>query len=401
MRKPDRKTGTSRARCTVVGCALALLGTALLPAHATAGPAGPSPAARPGTQPPAAAPAAAPAPTAMRGAEGARDAEKVRGAEDVRVLSWNIRHGGKDKKLGGARNLPLLLDQLVSLAPDVFFAIETYGAGDAIRRALTERAGKGTYRAVQVTPGKHGPSRDNLWIFTRYRVVKRFPVQRKDDDEHEHDDDRVSVSGFNTGGARVRLPGGQHLNLFDTWLSFSHPWIGHMINANARAAKKGASLPHSREDITEAEQERQVPQLREILDRRVPAMLDGDTSPTLLAGDLNTVPASDWSGAWARCPRKYGLSYDLRTTRMIEEAGFRDTYREAHPDVCAEPGSTWSPLARNRSATPARIDFVFARGRQLAVNRSFTVGERLASHPPGRFYSDHAAVVTDLKVARV
>lgn len=353
-------------RGAVVGCALALLGGALLPGAATAHP---SPVHRlPGS------------PDTRRGSEG------------VRVLSWNIRHGGKDKGLGGARNLPLLLDQVVALAPDVFFAIETYGSGEAIRRALTERAGKGTYRAVQITPGGHGQQKDNLWLFTRYDVVKRFPAERKRNE--------ITVSGFNTGGARVRLPGGQRLNLFDTWLSFSHPWIGNMVNANARAAQSGKPLPYPPARVARAEQERQVPQLREILDRRIPAMLDGDTSPSLLAGDLNTVPAADWRRAWAGCPGKYGLAYDLRTTRLVEEAGFRDTYREVHPDVCRDPGSTWSPLARNHGVAPARIDFVFARGRQLGVRRSFTVGKRLSSHPRGAFYSDHAAVVTDLKVSR-
>lgn len=367
-RTPASGTGRPRTRAALLGCALALLGTALLPAAATARPTAPT--TRPAPQAP----------------------DTRRGTDQVRVLSWNIRHGGKDEGLGGARNLPLLLDQVVSLAPDVFFAIETYGSGDAIRTALTDRAGKGTYRAVQVTPGGHGPAKDNLWIFTRYDVVRKFPTQRKRDE--------ITVSGFNTGGARVRLPGGQRLNLLDTWLSFSRPWIGNMVNTNARAAKEGKPLPYSHARVAAAERTRQEPQLREILGSRIPAMLDGDTSPALLAGDLNTVAASDWRRTWAWCPDRYGLSYDLHTTRLIEKAGFRDTYREAHPDVCRAPGSTWSPLARNHRVTPERIDFVFARGRQLAVRRSFTVDRRLSSHPRGQFYSDHAAVVTDLEVSR-
>ncbi|GAA2630766.1 endonuclease/exonuclease/phosphatase family protein [Streptomyces axinellae] len=307
----------------------------------------------------------------------------------MRVLSWNIRHGGRDRALGGRENLRLLLDQVVALKPDIFFAIETYGSGEAIRRALTRRAGQGSYRAVQVTRGGRGPSRDNLWLFTRYKVVNVFPKPRT----------RVAATGFNTGGARVALPNGRRLNLVDTWLSFSRPWIGNMVNRNAKAAKAGRPLPHTRAQVADAEQRRQLPQLRDILDRQLPAMLRDDRSPVLMAGDLNTVAASDWSARWARCPRRYGLSYDLRTTRLITEAGFRDTYRTAHPDVCTHPGSTWSPLKRKHRVTPERIDFIFARGQGLRVRRSFTVDKRLPSHPAGQFYSDHGAVVTDLTVA--
>ncbi|WP_326808880.1 endonuclease/exonuclease/phosphatase family protein [Streptomyces sp. NBC_01186] len=307
----------------------------------------------------------------------------------MRVLSWNIRHGGEDRVLGGRKNLRLLLDQVVALKPDVFFAVETYGSGDAVRRALTERAGKGTYRAVQVTGGGQGPNKDNLWIFTRYNVVKVFPEPRR----------RVAATGFNTGGARVALPNGRRLNLVDTWLSFSRPWIGNMVNNNAKAAKAGRPLLHTRAQVAAAERHRQSPQLRNILSHQLPFMLEGDHSPVLMAGDLNTVPASDWSAEWARCPRHYGLSYALRTTRMITDAGFRDTYRAAHPNVCTHPGSTWSPLKRHHRVTPERIDYIFAKGRGLRVNRSFTVDKRLPSHPAGQFYSDHGAVVTDLAVA--
>ena len=315
------------------------------------------------------------------------------------MVSWNILHGGRDEDLGGAKNLPLLLDQLVALAPDVFFSIETYGAARAIRTALTERADKGTYRAVQVTRGPQGQSRDNLWIFTRYRVDRTFPVPRGD-----------TVSDFNTGGARVSLPHGRRLNLFDTWLNFSRPWIGNMVNANEAAAREGKRLPHARSRVAWGERRKQFRQLRDILRAQLPYMLGGSRSPVLLAGDLNTLAAGDWTPRWARCPGHHGLSYDLRTTRLLTRAGFRDTYREKHPDVCEDAGASWNTLrdAEDRDdGTPGpagdsehgpfdRIDYVFARGPGISTERSFTVDTRLRSHPRGPFYSDHAALVTDL-----
>ncbi|NGO71582.1 endonuclease/exonuclease/phosphatase family protein [Streptomyces boncukensis] len=310
-----------------------------------------------------------------------------RGGERVRVVSWNIFHGGRDAALGGRKNLALLLDQVVALAPDVFFAVETYGSARAIRTALTERAGRGAYHAVQVTRGPRGQGKDNLWIFTRYRVTETFPRPRGG-----------TVTDFNVGGARVELPGGQRVNLVDTWIDFSRPWIGHLVNANVKAARKGERPPHPPARVAAAERRTQARMLRDIVRTQLPALLGDDRSPVLLAGDLNTVPASDWSQRWAHCAGHHGLAYGLRATDLLASAGFRDTYREANPDVCAAPGGTWNPLRHGARGPLDRIDYIFARGARLHTVRSFTVGSRLPQHEPGPFYSDHSAVVTDLTV---
>ncbi|UQA92030.1 endonuclease/exonuclease/phosphatase family protein [Streptomyces halobius] len=305
--------------------------------------------------------------------------------ESMRVLSWNIFHGGKDAELGGAENLPRVIDQLVDIAPDVFFSIETYGSAEDIRTALSARAGKGRYTAVRVTSG----SSDNLWVFTRYTVVTTFPKPTGN-----------AVSDFNIGGARVQLPSGRKVNLFDTWLSYTNPWIGDMIDTNAHDLQAGRTPRYTRQQVAAAEAGAQLPQIRDVVHRQVPAMLGGNTDPVLLAGDFNTVPAVDWNGRWAHCADHFGMSYELRTTEVLADAGFRDTYREANPDVCAAPGRTWSPQPEHASLiTPDRIDFIFAKGAPVQVRGSYTVDERLPQHEPGRFYSDHAAVVTDLVVS--
>ncbi|MGW0736203.1 endonuclease/exonuclease/phosphatase family protein [Streptomyces sp. NPDC002851] len=306
------------------------------------------------------------------------------GADQVRVLAWNIFHGGKDDGLGGEKNFALLLDQLAEIAPDVFFAVETYGSAREIREALTERAGKGEYHAVQVTDG----SSDNLWIFTRYDVEKTFAKPTG-----------ATVTDFNIGGARVRLPGGQRLNLFDTWTSYTDPWIGDMIDTNAKDVRAGRTPTYTPRQVQKAENGKQIPQVTDIVRKQLPHMLDGNTDPVLLAGDLNTVPAGDWTERWAKCAHHFGLSYDLAATDVLTDAGFKDTYREAHPDVCADPGRTWSPHPDYADMiTKDRIDFVFARGPRIGVRDAYVVDERLPAHENGPFYSDHGAVVTELTV---
>ncbi|CAL99404.1 endonuclease/exonuclease/phosphatase family protein [Saccharopolyspora erythraea NRRL 2338] len=299
----------------------------------------------------------------------------------VRVLTWNILHGGREY---GPRNLPNLLDQVVAVRPDVFFTVETYGSGPDIERALTERAGKGAYTGVRVTD--RPPGEDNLWLFTRFPVSHRYPAPHGG-----------VVDDFNFGGARVRLPDGAELNLFTVWLPYSDPWNGYLVDDNAAAIRTGVPPRHSGADVQRAETEQQR-HIDDIVRTQLPAMLGGNTDPVLMGGDFNTLAAHDWRPEHAACSGHLGMSYPLGATAAVTAAGFADTYRTAHPDVCAEPGSTWSPQPAERMITPQRIDFTFARG-DVRVERSEVIDQRIPEHGPGVFYSDHAAVLTDLVVA--
>nr|WP_232376494.1 endonuclease/exonuclease/phosphatase family protein [Amycolatopsis aidingensis] len=143
----------------------------------------------------------------------------------------------------------------------------------------------------------------------------------------------------------------------------------------------------------------QAEHIGEIIGTRLPRMLAGNRDPVLLGGDFNTLPAADWSSRWANCPNHFGMSFPLRATEIVTSAGFVDTYRAANPDTCTAQGATWSPLPTERLVTEQRIDFTFARG-PFQVRESFVVDERMRRHGPGVFYSDHAAVVSDLTLRR-
>ncbi len=284
--------------------------------------------------------------------------------DEVRVLNWNIWLGGTG---AGQGNLPLLLDQVVSVAPDVFFAVETYGSGHEIRTVLTERAGKGEYYSAQISPG-NGIYQDNLWIFTRFPIVQVYPKPTGG-----------TISDFNVGGVRVRLPNQREVNLFDTWLTYDTPWIGDMIEQNAADVRAGRRPSYSARRIRDAERSG-LAQMDAILGQ-LPAMLGGNTDPIILAGDLNTLPAADWDAGWAGCASHFGLSYALRTTQRLTGSGFTDSYRAANPDACATPGATWSPQLTMQ--TPDRIDFIFTKGPPIAIAGAFTIDDRLTSHPEG------------------
>lgn len=303
----------------------------------------------------------------------------------LRVLNWNIYRGGKGERVGGAGNFPRLLDQLAAIAPDVFLCVETYGSGPAIERALTRRARNGRYRGVQITDRPSGE--DNLWIFTHLPIVRVLPKPSGGE----------LVSDFNLGGVRVELPKRRQVDVFVMWINYTNPWDGYLVDENAAGRRAGLTPRHSGDDVVHAGR-RQTAYLREIVDRHLPRMRGGHDGPLIIGGDCNTLPAQDWTAEWADCPNKLGASYALTGTQVFADAGFVDTFRQAHPDVCAVEGRTWTPLPDERLITPQRIDLTFTRGSALSVVDARTVDTRLPQHEPGAFYSDHAAVVTDLDV---
>lgn len=90
---------------------------------------------------------------------------------------------------------------------------------------------------------------------------------------------------------------------------------------------------------------------------------------TLLAGDFNEPSHQDWDHRTRHLFDHHCTELPWSTTKAIEDAGFRDSYREINPDPVRTPGFTWpadnpgadigkltwAPKADERD----RIDFVF------------------------------------------
>ena len=130
--------------------------------------------------------------------------------------------------------------------------------------------------------------------------------------------------------------------------------------------------------------------------------------PAILLGDFNTPSRLDWT------PETVGLREQIRypvnwpTSRFVEDAGFRDSYRDAHPDPVEDQGLTW-PSGRPHPpgawspgphAPADRIDFIYTAGAIQTLG-SDLVGESggpdvtIAVDPWG---TDHRAIVSELSV---
>jgi endonuclease/exonuclease/phosphatase family metal-dependent hydrolase len=125
--------------------------------------------------------------------------------------------------------------------------------------------------------------------------------------------------------------------------------------------------------------------------------------PTFLTGDFNSPSHLDWTPEAAAAGRvRYALRWPV--SAALERAGFRDSYREVHPDPVARPGITWTPGTPpprvRRRETLDRSDWVTATGPASAL------ASRLVGEPGGPdvdigvpWGSDHRAVASTFEVS--
>ncbi|ELP62895.1 HAD-IA family hydrolase [Streptomyces turgidiscabies] len=266
---------------------------------------------------------------------------------ELRVLSWNLWLGGTQVADHREKQLKVITET----GADVVGLQETHGTS---AQELAEALGWHHHQA--------GP---NLGVISRYPISARLG-----------DPD---VGFYGATGVRIRLDGGLAADVWSAHLDCAPygPYDSHFdgLPAAELVARESGRLE----------------QLREILRRISDSAADGST-PVVLVGDFNTPSHLDWPGvAWP-------------VTKAAEEAGLRDSYREAHPDAVRDPGHTWSPIhvdhedGSGRREPQDRIDFVLHNGRGLRVLDSRVVVSGAVRLWPdvadNDWPSDHAAVLT-------
>jgi hypothetical protein len=130
--------------------------------------------------------------------------------------------------------------------------------------------------------------------------------------------------------------------------------------------------------------------------------------PSFLLGDFNAPSRLDWTPETVGLRDQIHYPVDWPVSAFVERAGFRDSFREAHPDPVTDEGLTW-PSGRPHPpgvwspgphAPADRIDFLYAAGDATTVG-SELVGE---SGGPGvtigvdPWGTDHRATVSEFSV---
>lgn len=283
--------------------------------------------------------------------------------KELKVLAWNVWHGGHSKAYPdeGCKGT---IGILKKSGADVILMIETYGAAPMIADALGYH---------------HALLSDNLCVFSRYPITKTFIFPD-------------SISTFNFGGVEVDVEG-QPVRVFDTWLHY---------------------LPDMRLVPTEkTEQEILVwddagtrdDEVHRILSVIRPMLDEADCIPVIMGGDFNVHSHLDWTAATKNLYHHDGAVVGWTVSKEMQKAGFRDSFRELHPDPVKNIGVTWLYDNDDKPTRQDRIDFIYYQGKNIRAVASETFNQELAKplqlYGEKFFYpSDHGLVLTTFKLRK-
>jgi len=177
-----------------------------------------------------------------------------------------------------------------------------------------------------------------------------------------------------------------------------------LANVHLPSAPSGTELIRdggSLEDVIELENSVRLQALIPFLDVLKPVI--NNKTQVFLTGDFNAPSHTDWTEdmVGARPFLKYAVNWPV--SRAVENAGFKDSWRVAHPNPKTDPGLTWwagrPPLesyAPGENDPQDRIDFVWFAGASQVLS-SELVGESGAQNVTlsvSPWPSDHRAVVS-------
>jgi len=266
------------------------------------------------------------------------------------VMTWNIWHGGREdgEKVGPQRVIKVIKNSRT----DIIAMQETYGSGELISEALGFNfLARGT----------------NVSIMSRFPIIEDISVY------HE----------FKCVGAIIELPNKTPLAFYSIWL----PYDAEIWEVGTREGKSKKELL--------AACASSASDLERILTLAKAKLAESNyaDAPIIIAGDFNSMSHLDYT---EDAIDQYGYVIEWPTSKYISAAGFTDSYREQHPTVNRELGSTWSPRFPNQQQD--RIDFIYYSKNSMksikSVKYDRPVESRTLLNGPASFPSDHAALIT-------
>lgn len=213
-------------------------------------------------------------------------------------------------------------------------------------------------------------------------ILSRFPIAESFD-----------VPDVNWGGVKIVLPSGQTIFVYNCHLT-AYPYGPYELR------DKRATTPEALAEVERASG--RLPQVQRMLAdiaTRVP-----DQATVFFTGDFNAPSHLDWVESTKS--RTFGLAMPWPVSKAVHAAGFRDSFREIHPDPAKTPGFTWSPgypvpnIAEDDVMD--RIDFVYFRGPNVQLKSTHVVAEK-GPHtdiPLDPWPSDHRALVSRFQINR-
>lgn len=286
----------------------------------------------------------------------------------LKVLEWNIWHGGHDKSLP-SDGRPSIIDVIKTSEADIVLLIETYGSAPIISDSTNL-----DYHLIS----------SNLSIYSRFPITKKLAFPD-------------SISTFNFGGVEIMAFDSIPIAVFDTWLHYL---------PDTRLAP--TDLPEDSILAWENKGSRDD-EVFKIINSIKPFIGNSENVPIILGGDLNSHSHLDWTVATKDTFNHGGAVVNWTVSKALTSAGFNDSFREIHPDPLKKLGKTWiSGIDKNNNfgyTKEDRIDYIYYKGDMLKpVNSESFV------RPPGKtlvfrnkkimYPSDHGFVLTTFEIEK-
>lgn len=306
----------------------------------------------------------------------------------LRVMTWNIwGRLNQDPRysVAGKTARQRTIDIIRNSGADIVLMIETYGSAEDIAGALGFHY--------------HTPAADaNLCIFSRYPLSDSQSLE--------------GLSSFSFIAATATLPDGQKIRLYDVWLTSGGRHIVEIRNPGISDQEFCDGDDIRNEMLEKFLQHDDVRQ----------HLANVEAVPVIVAGDFNCVSHLDHNKGTRHSRLNHSRILPVKVSRAMHKAGFTDTYRATNPDILESTlGHTWTTVGMgfvyrsdegfvpvDENPQPqyrdpyARIDYIYSRGARLRPLMSTVMtrhpAESQRSFP--EFPSDHAAVLTEFRVAR-
>ena len=284
----------------------------------------------------------------------------------LKVLVWNIWHGGNDESLP-KDGRPSVIDVIKTSEADVVLMIETYGSAPVI----SDSTGL-DYHLIS----------SNLSVYSRFPITKRLAF-------------KDSISTFNFGGVEIMAFDSIPMAIFDTWLHYlpdTRLAPTHMPEDSILAWENAGSRDE---------------EVRKVVNSIEDYLTNSNNVPVIIGGDMNSHSHLDWTEATKDTFNHGGAVVNWTISGAFTDAGLIDSYREVHPDPLTHPGITWisgidpdGTFAYNKQD---RIDYLYYKGSWIKAidSESHTVppGEILNFKGKEIMYpSDHGFVLTTFEI---
>ncbi|NQU53018.1 MAG: endonuclease/exonuclease/phosphatase family protein [Bacteroidetes bacterium] len=285
---------------------------------------------------------------------------------ELKVMVWNIWHGGNDESLP-ADGRPSVIEVIKSSKADVVLMIETYGSAPLISDSTDL-----DYHLIS----------SNLSIYSRFPITKQLAF-------------RDSISTFNFGGVEILAFDSIPIAVFDTWLHYL---------PDTRLAP--THLPEDSILAWENKGSRDN-EVFKIINSIDEYLKNSESVPVILGGDLNSHSHLDWTSAAKDTFNHKGAVVNWTVSKALTGAGFTDSFREINPDPLKMLGKTWiSGIDENGDfgySKEDRIDYIYYKGGLLKpiCSESYVCppGETLKFGNKKIMYpSDHGFVLTTFEI---